>query len=96
MDFIHNYQYELLYSFGALFALFSMLSYIGPVIHASLLRDDAGMNSSEQFFNGFEGPDLSSILATDLDDDEDDDVAADQDDKNVLSLNVRTGGFRDD
>ncbi len=90
MDFIFTYQYELLYSFGALFALFSMLSYVAPAVQSGIVkRENTSMDNSDQFFDGFDGPDLASILSPDLDED-DDEVG------NVLSLNEKTGGFGND
>ncbi len=96
-----------------------MLSYVAPVIQAGIKTVNESMSSPEQFFESFEGPDLSAILAG-ADDEEDDDpvyeVSAkdfnqeddktdglesldekkDVKDENVLSLSVRTGGFRND
>lgn len=65
MDWIFTYQYELMYSFGALFALFSMMSYVAPAVQSALERGDNGMDSSENFFEGFEGLDLNSIMSED-------------------------------
>lgn len=74
MSFILDYQYELLYSFGALFAFFSMLSYVVPVA-VKVVRGDTSMDSSEQFFDGFEGPDLESIMTSGIDEDDDEEAS---------------------
>ncbi|MGH1468272.1 MAG: hypothetical protein ACRBBP_05245 [Bdellovibrionales bacterium] len=94
MDFVFKHQYELLYSFGAMFAFFSMLSYVAPTVQSSIARrDNTSMDNSDQFFEGFDGPDLASIMSPDFDEDEEDDEG---DDSNVLSLNEKTGGFSND
>lgn len=93
MDFIFTYQYELLYSFGALFAFFSMLSYVAPVMRVGAVRrDNTSMDNQDRFFDGFEGPDLASIMSSGLDEEDDDEG----EDDNVLSLNEKTGGFNND
>ena len=82
MNFILEHQYELLYSFGALFAFFSMLSYVVPAAEkvAKAVRGETSMDSSDQFFDGFEGPDIESIMAASgMEDDEDEEAS-------VLSL----------
>jgi hypothetical protein len=85
MSFILNHQYELLYSFGAFFAFFSMLSYITPTTKKPKLKETS-LESSDQFFEGFEGPDLESIMSgADLSKDPDDEEAS------VVDLNGRGG-----
>jgi hypothetical protein len=77
MDWIFTYQYELMYSFGALFALFSMMSYVAPAVQSALERGDNSMDSSENFFDGFDGLDLSSIISDErFEEKENDDVQA--------------------
>ncbi len=85
MDFIFTYQNELLYSLGAIFAFLSMLSYVFPVFQISFLKKDADMDSSDEFFDGFDKPDFSSITGIE---EESDDY-----DESILVLSEKYGGF---
>ncbi len=69
MDFILIYQYELLYSFGAVFAFLSMLSYVRPTFEEKFLKKNASMESSGEFFHGFDRADLSSVMGIEEEDD---------------------------
>lgn len=67
MEFIINHQYEVIYSFGALFSACYMLSYLEFSSQLKKAQDKrecegSSLKNSEAFYEGFESPDLAALV----------------------------------